>query len=218
MRTVKTFLFLFLFSLASIAKAQFANSSSSSVVTATGYDGWTDIHVSYNSTEFDVEGSDRVMGIEVGCTKAFSISNKMPLFIETGLNAIWTFGELSKYEDSYYSYSYSSSVSLFSVKVPINLVYKFDLNEKVSIMPFAGVYCTGNISGTLTVEEDGVEYDFDMFDEDEGDCKRFQFGLNLGAKCKFNKITLGVGYGFDLNEIDEDCKVNTLNFSVGYCF
>ena len=64
-------------------------------------------------------------------------------------------------------------------------------------------------------------YDFwsyieDMFDEDEGDGDRIQYGLQIGARLDFNKFNVGVSYGFDINEIMDDTKTNKIAFTVGF--
>lgn len=225
MKTLKGTILVCLLSIASFANAQFANSSASAATT-TSQDGWDNFHISYNSTSVDVDGSDfgidNIMGIEVGYTKVTPISNTMPLFLEAGASVVWAFGDLYDEEDDYYDYKYKCSASLLSVKVPFNLIYKFDVNEKFSVLPFAGVYLKGNISGTLTLEQedyyDSYSEDLDIFDEDEGDGERFQYGMNIGAKCKINNCTLGVSYAFDFNELMEDTKVSSLNLSVGFNF
>ena len=55
-----------------------------------------------------------------------------------------------------------------------------------------------------------------MFDEDEGDGDRLQYGLQVVATVDFNKFSVGVSYGFDINEIMEDVKTNKLAFTVGF--
>lgn len=227
MKTLKGTILVCLLSIASFANAQFANSSAS--VATASQDGWDNFHISYNSTSVDVDGSefdiDNLTGIEVGYSKVTPISNTMPLFLEAGASVVWAFGDLydEKYDNGYYYERYKASASLLSVKVPFNLIYKFDVNENFSILPFAGVYLKGNILGTLTLEQenyyDSYSEDLDIFDEDDVDGgNRFQYGMNIGAKCKINNCTLGVSYAFDFNELMEDTKVSSLNFSVGFNF
>ena len=216
MKTIKIFACMFLLSIASTVNAQFTNSSASGNVASAPVDnkGWSGLNISYNSTEIDmdIDDLDNVSGIEFGYTWATPIMGNTPLFLESGLGAIYTFGDL------FDKYNYSISTSLLSVKANVNLGYKFNLKENIAIFPYAGVYLRGNISGTMTFDMDGEEEEFDLFDEDEGDCDRLQYGLNIGAKCIVNKFTLGVAYGFDLNELGDDINVSTLSFNVGFNF
>ena len=112
------------------------------------------------------------------------------------------------------------STSVFSLKVPVTLGYKVDIADQFSILPYAGLYLKGNLAGTLTYEDDyyDEEKDSDLFDEDEGDGNRFQFGMHVGVRCLVNNFNFGIGYGFDFNELAEDVKTSSLNFTIGYNF
>ena len=112
------------------------------------------------------------------------------------------------------------SASMFSLKVPVTLGYKVDVADQFSILPYAGLYLRGNLAGTLTYEYewDDEEEELDLFDKDEGDANRFQFGMHVGVRCLVNNFNFGIGYGFDFNELAEDIKTSSLNFTIGYNF
>lgn len=54
--------------------------------------------------------------------------------------------------------------------------------------------------------------------KDEGDGKRFQIGMQIGATVNYKKFNAGVSYGFDLNEIMKETKTNKLALTIGYNF
>ena len=216
MKNFKLFLAACLLGLATAANAQFANSSAASV--SENNDAWDGIRVSYNLFAIEADDLlgddlDKIGAFEVGYVKAFPISSTMPLFLETGASLLWASGDL------YDKYDIKMSAELMSINIPVNLAYKFDIKEGMSIVPYAGLLLRYNISGEM--ELDMSEYGegkvkMDMFDEDEGDGDRIQYGLQIGARLDFNKFNVGVSYGFDMNEIMDDTKTNKIAFTVGF--
>ena len=215
MKNFKLFLAACLLGLATAANAQFANSSAASV--SENNDAWDGIRVSYNlfAIEDDNidEDLDKIGAFEIGHVKAFSISSTTPLFLETGASLLWASGDL------FDKYDLKISAELMSINIPVNLAYKFDIKEGMSIVPYAGLLLRYNISGEM--EYDMTAYGegkakLDMFDEDEGDGDRIQYGLQIGARLDFNKFNVGVSYGFDINEIMDDTKTNKIAFTVGF--
>lgn len=218
MKKIKS-LFVALFLLfATVANAQFTNSSALSGSAAGSSDiegGWSNFTVSYNSNTWDVDGEDfdNIHGLELGYLYGINLSANLPLYFETGMLANYSFGDL--YDDS----DETLSADMFSLKVPATLGYKVDVSEQFSILPYAGLYLRANLAGTLTYENDyDDEEEIDLFDEDEGDGNRFQFGMHVGVRCMVDKFNFGVGYGFDFNELIEDMKTSSLNISIGYNF
>lgn len=213
-------LFVALFLLmATIANAQFANSSalSGSAVGSSDIEGgWSGITASYNSNTWDAEDADfdNIHGLELGYLYGMRLSANLPLYLESGLLANYAFGELYNEDEV------TLSASMFSLKVPVTLGYKVDVADQFSILPYAGLYLRGNLAGTLTYEYewDDEEEELDLFDKDEGDANRFQFGMHVGVRCLVNNFNFGIGYGFDFNELAEDVKTSSLNFTIGYNF
>lgn len=127
-------------------------------------------------------------------------------------------GRSAQYLGLYDKSDVTLSTRIFSLKVPANIGYKVDISERFSLFPYAGVYLKGNFSGTMTFDIDGDEEEIDIFDDDEGDGKPLQFGMNVGVRCLVDNFNFGIGYGFDFNELMEDTKVKSLIFSVGFNF
>lgn len=218
MKKIKT-LFVLLFLLAAtVANAQFANSSavSGSISSSSSEEHWRNFVASYNSVTVDMDGMDddldHVNGVELGFLCGVRLSETTPFYFEGGLLANYIFGDL------YDKYDVTLSTSIFSLKVPVNIGYKVDVTERFSLFPYAGIYLKGNFKGTLTFEYDGEEEEIDIFDDDEGNGKPLQFGMSIGVRCLVDNFNFGIGYGFDINELMEDTKVKSLNFSIGFNF
>lgn len=236
MKKFKTILFVAFLAASANSFAQFSNSSSSSSVSS---DGWNTIYFQWNPSQFspDKGDSQSFTGLSLGYSHAFPVSNSIPLLIETGIGLQYSFYKEDIAEeldfDSYYDYDYSvnQKVNMFSAKVPVHLLYDWQIpNSSVSIIPFAGLNMRFNISGKSKVEYgkdlkddyDLEDEDINLFDKKEmgGDpWKRFQIGWELGVKAKFNnKFLVGVSYGQDFSEIAKKVKIHTTSITLGYCF
>lgn len=257
MKKIRLMAVLTLLSVCAGAFAQFTNSSSSSA-RSTNTDGWSSFWVQYNPSTFktDVTGVDDedFTGISIGYSKAFSISQNMPLYIEAGLGLQYSFytnddGEWSGLEDEEVKdwrkeglADPKEKFNMFSAKIPINLTYKFDLeNSNISLLPFAGLNLRYNISGKYKTEwnlsselEDFIEdYEYeDYFKDEEVDLfdkkdmgskdatwKRFQIGWQIGLNAHIGEnFILGASYGQDFSEICKKCKISTISVNLGYKF
>lgn len=256
MKKIRLMAVLTLLSVCAGAFAQFTNSSSSARSTNT--DGWSSFWVQYNpsSIKVDIEDADNedFTGISIGYSKAFSISQNMPLFIEAGLGLQYSFksnddGEWTDLEEDDLDdlrdeghLDPKEKFSMFSAKIPINLTYKFDLeNSNISLLPFAGLNLRYNISGKLkqewnfssefkeAIEDAGYEDVFadkevDLFDKKDmgskdATWKRFQIGWQIGLNAHIGQnFILGASYGQDFSEIAKKCKISTISVNVGYKF
>ena len=235
-----------LVAMATTASAQFMGGGSASSSSSDG-EGYTSIRLHYNNFEIEPKNGsyDAVPSFGISLVKGWAISQNMPLFLEAGVGASYTTGELAK--DEYGKLEYSA----ISAEIPVNIGYKFQINDDFAIMPFVGVSARYNITGKAEYKvNDGDGYDYDDDDyyggyyakagydygydydydygydydddyEDEGakeDAKKFQFGWQIGARAMYNQFSVGVSYGADFNEIAEDCKAKSLIISVGYNF
>ena len=211
MKNFKLFLAACLLGLATAANAQFSDSSAASV--SENNDAWDGIRVSYNLFAVEDDSNidyDKIGAFEIGYVKAFSISSTMPLFLETGASLLWAKGDV--FDDQ----GLKLSMDMMSINIPVNLAYKFDIKEGMSFVPYAGLFLRYNLSGETELSQYGNKVTSDMFDEDEGDGDRIQYGLQIGARLDFNKFNVGVSYGFDINEIMDDTKTNKIAFTVGF--
>lgn len=210
------------------ASAQFLGSAASSSASTVNTDGWSTIYLQYNPMTFDADGEGLdFTGFTLGYNKAISVSSSIPLFVEVGgaiCYAYWS-------EDGIYDEDVEVKINMWSLKVPISLTYDWQVSNKVSILPYAGLTFRYNLIGKYKEEYSG-EYDcygdesddgdLNLFDDDDmnGDAwKRFQIGWQIGVNAKFNnKFLVGISYGSDFSEITDDCKFKTTSITLGLCF
>lgn len=246
-------------SLLAVCANSFAQSTdSSSPSSKSSSDGWNTVWIQYNPSTFNVDIKDvdnqNFTGLSIGYSKAFGISQSIPLFVEVGLGLQYSFytnddgswTTIDKYtlamarKEGYIDPK--EKFKMFSVKVPIALTYKFDLNNSnVSLLPFVGVNLRYNLSGKGKLEwnmggefKDIIEtnnldkifedIDFNIFDKkdmgsSDATWKRFQIGWQIGLNAHIGKsIILGASYGKDFSEIFKKGKISAFNINLGYKF
>lgn len=235
MKVIKILAVAALLAVSTGAYAQFTNTSSSSSSTSVNTDGWSTIWVEYNpiKVKFDVSGMDdeSLTGFSAGYSQAFSISQGTPIFLEAGIGlqyANYSDSE-SGYVDDYGKVSVDQNITIWSAKVPVNLLYNFALpNSSISLAPFIGATLRYNVSGTLKYEVEDYSEKYDLFSKKEMDdaefldgkaWKRFQIGWQIGLKARFGQnFMAGVSYGSDFSEIAYKSKIQTTSITLGYTF
>lgn len=255
MKNLRTYLVMGAMAIACSASAQFVNSGSSSSVrsiSSVNTNGWERFYVEYNPTKLkiDVKNADDFdfKGLTFGYMKGISITNKIPLFVEAGAGLQFrTYkDESDEFEllDDGSTFFQKYRVNLFSINIPVNLVYKWQINDKLSLSPYFGLDFRINVVGKEkvdvefdwgtqetasiedelreTLEEEGYIYDSNLFDKDDmgkdGKWKRFQAGWHIGANLDYNHFNVGIGYGSDFNEVFDKAKFSTTSIRVGYNF
>ena len=211
--------------------AQFSNNSNKTT-TAASTDGWKTLWVEWNPSTFhsdlhfrgDVDGKS-FTGLSIGYSQAFNVLAGKPLFVEAGVGMQYSFCHYEReggWTDDGGQYDESDlKLSLLSVKVPINLLYKFDIpNTSISLLPFVGLSARLNIIGNANDRGDNKNlFDKEEIDWDGEGGKRFQLGWNIGLKaCLQQKYILGISYGSDFTESFDDSKFSTASVTLGYVF
>ena len=127
----------------------------------------------------------------------------MPLFLAPGAAVQWFF-KSEKESESYQGTTYTEETkfNMISAKIPINLMYSFQVADAFRIEPYAGVYGRINIWGENKTEYNGQSKSYNICDEDEAGhnaAKRFQLGWNAGINFRItDAFTIGAGYYMDL--------------------
>ena len=128
----------------------------------------------------------------------------IPLFVSAGAAAQWFF----KSKDGH-------KTNIVSVKIPVNLMYSFQVSDAFRIEPYAGIYGRINIWGES--KEDGESVN--IFDSDKmGDlaAKRFQLGWNAGVNFRItDAFTIGAGYYMDILKL-QDYSTKLYGHSIDY--
>lgn len=225
------FVFAYMAILVLNASAQFSNSGNNSIP-VNDYKGWNTIFFEWNPSSFVYTGKEDVddvnfNGFSFGYNRAISLISSVPLFLETGIAVQFS---LHKEDESKSYYKLSEKLSLVSLKVPVNLMYKVNLpNSSISFVPFAGFTIRGNVWGEdyYKAKYDGnsESVSLDLFDKDDmnklnsNTWKRIQIGWQVGLKAHFaERIVLGGSFGTDFSEIVKKSKVHTGTVSIGYTF
>ena len=169
------------------------------------------------------KNTDGYSRIYFGYTKGISLSQNMPLFLETG--ARFTYGFKSQTLSSEDEEDDETvDTKAMNIVVPINLSYKFSFSESdFSVSPFVGVTLKGNVLGKQKWSDEDDSFDCDFFDkEDMGGkdytWKRFQVGWQIGANVDYKSLSVGMHYGSDFSELAK--KTNSSNWAItlGYSF
>ena len=190
-----------------------SNSSSSSIGDLNTF------YVQWNPSSFNSEGESMSFnGISLGFNHAFALSRTIPIYMETGIGAQYSF-KTEKMKDDYGKAE--DKLTFVSAKVPLNLAYKVDVpNSSFSIIPYAGLTGRLNISAKEKYKYNQKEETADLFDDDEVEetMKRFQLGWQIGINFKISSLVLGASYGADFSEIFEDVKIHTTSVTLGVSF
>ena len=212
--------------------------------------GWSRIFYSYTPSKIAYDApdvtDDNLKGISVGYLRGFSLTHKVPLYMEVGAAFQYRFTDSyagssdTTYdeEQGYTSVSYSARVHMMSVNVPINLLYRFNINDRLSISPYFGLDFRYNVACKIRVKmrksygEYG-EYErakatksFSLFDKEfmgqmgVEPFNRFQPGFHGGISLDYRMLHLAVDLGKDFDELSPTGKgkIRTTSITVGYNF
>lgn len=108
----------------------------------------------------------------------WSIDKSHPLFLESGLIAQFQFNADSL-GDFYVDFS-----------IPVNLTYRYSLNNNAYVAPFAG----------LNIGVKAIDWTLWRL----SDKKRFHFGYNIGANFSYKRLNIGIGYSRDFTPMLAD--------------
>ena len=193
MKALKTIAAALLLTVSTGASAQSASSSSGS--NSGNNEGWSSVWAEYGISKItddcDSDFDRDFNAVSIGFSKAFGLSKNQPLFVEAGLGLQYSFysetTDVPNFEgiyddDRYDEYplpgNYKKKFNMFSLKIPVNLIYKYDFpNSSFSIAPFVGVALRYNISGKLKKETkwylDEIFEDPDYDEDTYGDIENY---------------------------------------------
>lgn len=229
MKKIFVFTLMAMFTLAT--QAQIVSSRSSRVTTTKTYvenKNWSYIYIQYNPGVFSPKEGDSKSfnGLSLGYNKNFSISNSIPLYLETGLGVQWSF-----YSETIKGASFNGRTvvaknidqkfNMLSIKIPVSVGYAFDIpNAPVTIIPNVGFDLRFNPLAQMKIDGHTINL---LSKNDMGSSDAtwnvFQLGGHIGVNARFwEKLLVGVGYQMDFTEIAKKAHVYQGNITVGYCF
>lgn len=197
------------------------------------------VGVSYDNThlggknyEFGDDDAMSLNGFGVEYLHGFSVSKKLPLFLEVGAKVNMGFGSI---EEKGYDDKFTTKLQMLRVNVPVSLAYRYSINETMSITPYVGIdfrlNALAQMKGEYTYDGETEETDWiSLFDKDkmgeDETWNRFQMGWHIGARFEYTKFSIGLSYGtdfikaFNYSEDGYKSHVTTGNFALtlGYRF
>ena len=208
---------------------------------------WKGLRFSYDRTfvniDIDDAPSQDMNGFSLGYVQSFSIAKKLPLFFETGAGINFArYSDSESDSETIYGYTISAenkwSTTTLGLTIPLNVVYKININDKLALKPYTGFYLRVNlmsksndkmevsIPSEFSQYVDASDYewdeDYNNFDKDDvgedGTWNRVQFGWQIGATLDINKFNVGIGYALDFNEIAEKTKCGIFSARLGFNF
>ena len=194
--------------------------------------GWSTVWAEFNPSLFviDVKGVDNqsAYGISLGYSQAIPLIPDTYFCIEPGIGMQYTFyneNETVNYEG--YKTSADEDFSMWSIKLPVNLLYKIKLgNSTSSLVPFAGLSLRYNFSAKIKekltyngMSESETLNLFKKSDMGDNTWNHFQVGCQAGLKAIIGDVFMvGASYGIDFNEICEKTRLYTATVTMGFCF
>ena len=202
-----------------------AQRASDSAMSANDIKDYNRIGISYNNTHYgfndayDNDSNFGLNGVGIDYIHGFSVSENLPLYIETGLNFDFNFST-KNWDKDYDSDSdwiqYKEKFNNINMQVPVNVAWKFAVSDDFSIAPYLGLnfkvhfVWKQKMQVDASYDPEGVkewndEQDWiSVFDDSEdamGDkdatWNRFQMGWHVGVGFQYKPIYLGVQYGTD---------------------
>lgn len=143
-----------------------------------------------NSDEKELDGGGAKTGMNLGALIGFQLSPAAPVYLETGLMYREKGGK--GYLDGakhVYGLNY--------LEIPIIAKYKFEIDENLSVLPFAGGYFAYGISGKIKDYKNRETYS--SFSDTR--FKRFDGGLKLGCGVEYQLIYAEIGYDLGISNI-----------------
>ena len=156
-------------------------------------------------TNHDSENTS-LNGVTLGYSHFIPLGD-IPLFLSLGAAAQWFFKNKDEHK-----------TNMISAKIPVNLMYSFQVSDNFRIEPYAGIYGRINIWGQEKYGDKSLNI---LSSDDLGDlaCKRFQLGWNAGVQFRITEaFTIGAGYFMDLMKLQNyssgkhDIKTNFQGF------
>jgi len=235
MKKFKFLLTAMLLTCSSMSFAQFMNGGSSSS-SSSDVPAWKGLRFSYDRTFISADDEsaygkygldiENMNGFSIGYVHSFNIAKSLPIFLETGAGINYArYSESESEEDA----EVKLSLNTLGLTIPINFVYGVNVNDKLTIKPFTGLYLRANLMGNASIETtydgekiDELSDDFNLFDKDDmgddGVWNRVQVGWQIGTTLDINKFNVGISYALDFNEIAEETKTSKFSVNLGYNF
>lgn len=178
------------------------------------------IGASYELETLSVKHGDNINlnGFGINYIHGFGLSKNIPLYLETGLKMSMGF-----HSDSFkeYGYDITEDFTKMSFSVPVNVAYKVNFGNGMSLLPYTGlnfkINALANVKYTENDEGDKYSETINLLKGDDS-ANVFQLGWNLGVGFNFHSLYAGLGYGTDFIKFADDINSSSFNLTIGYTF
>jgi hypothetical protein len=231
MRRILSIMIVALMSVAMSASAQFVTTEhkSSAIQPALPNKGWNSLYLEWNPSSSYIDGDSwNFTGFSVGYNHSFRLSHSKPFYLETGLGLQYSF---DNDDYTYDNWKNSSRQWFLSAKIPVNLIYAFQIpNSSIILLPYAGLGLRsdfyGNFKNTIKNLGDNVAYyginnetvvvapgeEITIDSNSSSNIDNLSIGCQVGIKALIAKhILLGAGYHHDIVYINHG-----VSFKAGY--
>ncbi|MBQ9163558.1 MAG: outer membrane beta-barrel protein [Bacteroidaceae bacterium] len=234
---MKKMKFVALVALMTLAASASAQTAKKTVTPATWQTVWFQYNPSSTKSDYDYYNNLKFTGLSLGYSKAFHVSQKLPLYVEGGIGVQYSYDKntISAKADETTTEYLTNKYRMLSAKVPVQLLYKWDVPySKFSLLPYFGLNFRFNILAKQKKEDIMMKANGEIVDQkkatidcfDSGDMgksdytwNRFQVGWELGVKATYDsKYMIGFSYGTDFNEIGKNTSIHTTTLQLGYMF
>lgn len=186
---------------------------------------WKGVRLSYDHANMRFSGGNDLVrlgynGLSVGYVQSFLLGHKLPLFLETGGGVNFLRRSYDGSEDVIVN---KYSTNIFALSIPVNVVYKVRVSDRVTVKPYTGLCLRLNLMAKQKyeggIEGHTVEDDINLFGGDDAESwKRVQLGWRIGASAEYGCYSLGLGYAVDFNSIADESRFGTLSLTLGMNF
>lgn len=192
------------------------------------------VSVFYNlNTQFPKDAANSYFnGAGVGYNADFLVSQSVPLYVGTGIDARFQYQKKDIVDSSAYTGINADLKTTFvNLNVPVNVSMRVPVAESFYLSPVAGVdfrvqaYGKSKLSGNVTNASHfgslSASTTTDLFSKSEmGDARlrRFQMGWHAGLNFEYNRLNLGLTYGTDFVKLHKNLGASNFIASVGYVF
>lgn len=142
-----------------------------------------------------------IAGIHVG--PVLDIPLQGSLNFNTGL-LFSVIGYKNTSSNNYQGTSYTTTTTFNDLEIPLNLAYKFPINDKSKFFIQAGPFLGYALSGKVKDSEGSVSIDFEA-----ESIKRFNYGLGIGAGIELGSIVASANYQIGLANMYDDSNDNS---------
>lgn len=171
----------------------------------------------FNQIETSDDGINTIIKHTIGIKRKLKkLNTQAPLYLEAGISAQYYNGA---YTIEYTDYAYS--VYIYSLSVPLNIVYEIKTKNKIKFELYGGVYGRINVWGEI---EDNRGNEFNLFNNNKitnvvySECNRMQFGAQFGGRMIIKRFTISYDFGYDFTELYEGARMLPITISAGWRF